>query len=739
MYRALTVVYLHKPSAADSKRLSVIEYGLTDAFREFCRETFDMHGAQDYPPLHLTTVNTPDGLAKALFTSGGPRGVLTESGRGCCLFLIDDDFIGQCIDGKDLRDWLKLFFPAIPKVVLTRPGHVDVVLPARRWVKKDAAVFERPTKCHDRIVHLFKSFWMPRFATALRQYVSVKAGTNWHTPGHNGGRAYASSPFLSGFHAAFGSTIFRTDLSVSVEPLGDLSSPEARTPLSEAQKLTSEIFCSAQSCYVTNGTSTSNKAMLMTLLRPGEVVLIDRNCHKSVHHAVVTSGAVPRYLPAHWNASLGVWGPVALEDIRKALVAPVASEAERPRLLILTTCTYEGVLYPVWEIARQCEKAGVLFYADEAWAAYLNFHPYYTFGRGGGDTVRYNAVNETCGAHFAVQSTHKTLAAFSQASMIHVSTRFKQLLEDDTTPAFRWLRRRFSLHGHGSYEKFSHDLHEFLRYWHSTSPHYPFLSALDVAGVQMRLEGLKILDERIRWVAAFRKRVADMCGKPENQCFAGLEEIAGKGTDWRAQGYMKDPLKIILMLRSAKACAKFRKMLLKAHIQWEKASATTILFLVTAGTVEEHFEYLFRVCRQYKNLIGAPSVSSHTNVMEAVSGQAVVLPHDAALCDGELVPIDQSEGRIASQFLVPYPPGIPVFIPGLRITKSMIKLIHDVIATDGANAVHGLFCRGGHAPYLVEVLNRDEEARVQNLTVDSSAGKVPRKKAKKSNQKKAQK
>ena len=81
--------------------------------------------------------------------------------------------------------------------------------------------------------------------------------------------------------------------------------------------------------------------------------------------------------------------------------------------------------------------------------------------------------------------------------------------------------------------------------------------------------------------------------------------------------------------------------------------------------------------------------------------------------------IDEAEGRIASQFLVPYPPGIPVFIPGLRITKPMIRLIHDVIATDGAGAVHGLFCRGGHAPYLVEVLNRDEETRVQVLDVAS--------------------
>ena len=713
MVRSLTVFYLHKVGPRDLRRLPVIECGINDAFRDFCRETFDAGAPLDYPPLKLFVTTDGETFAKGLFTSRGPRGVLTEAGRACCLFLIDDDMMDATIDGKAPREWLKVFFPAVPKVVLTRPGHADVVLPARRWAKKDARVLECPARHHERIVHLFKSFWMPRFESALKQYVMTKAGTNWHTPGHNGGRGFESSPFLHGFHDAFGDTIFRTDLSVSVESLGDLSSPEAHTPLSEAQKLTSEIFATAQSRYVTNGTSTSNKAMLMTLLRPGEVVLVDRNCHKSVHHAVVTSGAVPRYLPARWNPALGVWGPVALEDIRKALERK-ASEEERPRLLILTTCTYEGVLYPVWEIARLCERAGVLFYADEAWAAYLNFHPFYTFGRGKGDVVRYNAVSETGGAHFSVQSTHKTLCAFSQASMIHVSMRFKRLLEEDGTPAFRWLRRRFSLHGHGSYEKFSHDLHEFLRYWHSTSPHYPFLAALDVAGVQMRLEGMKIIDERIRWVAAFRKRVADVCGRNENECFAGLDEIAGRGVDWRASGYMKDPLKIVLMLRNAGACSAFRKALHKAHIQYEKASSTTVLFLVTAGTAEEHFEYLFRVCRLHRKLIGqaVAKAAGSKGVVEAVSDGIAVLPRDAALCDGELVTLDQSVGRIASQFVVPYPPGVPVFIPGLRITKAMVRLVKDVIASDGVDAVHGLFCRGGHAPYFIEVLNHDEESRV---------------------------
>ena len=707
--RSLSVLWLHTPEPRDAKTLPVVEYGLSDAFRDFCHDVFNVQSPLEYPPLKLLTVATADQLPEALFLEGDPRNGLSETGDDCCLFLVDDRLYSSFVGGQTLQDWLKTYLPAIPRVVLTRDGHSHVAVPQRRWAKKPVQVFEEPAKHRERLVHLFKSFWMPRFWDVLKQYVQVKAGTNWHTPGHNGGNAFAGSPFLRGFREAFGAMIFRSDLSVSVESLGDLSSPEVHTPLSEAQKLTSEIFGSALSCYVTNGTSTSNKAMLMTLLKPGEVVVVDRNCHKSVHHAIVMSGAIPRYLPSRWNARLGVWGPVSLEDIEKQLSA----EENPPRLLILTTCTYEGVLYPVWDIARLCEKRGVLFYADEAWAAYLAFHPYYTRPTSfAGGALRYNAVNETCGAHFAVQSTHKTMAAFSQASMIHVSQRFKALLEDDASPQYRWLRRRFALHGHGSYEKFTHDLYEILRYWHSTSPHYPFMATLDIAGVQMRLEGMKLIDERLKWTATFRARVAAACGKLESDCFAGLADIAGAGT-WEQAGYLKDPLKIVLMCRSAQACSDFKKQLLKAHIPWEKSTTTTILFLVTVGTVEEHFEDLFRVCRLNKTLIGRPPVpTGASTVNRAVEGQPVIRPHAAALCDGELVPITESVGRIASQFLVPYPPGIPVFIPGLRITADMVALIERVIATEGVAAVHGLFCRGGHAPYYVEVLNRDEEKRL---------------------------
>ncbi|MBR4188938.1 MAG: aminotransferase class I/II-fold pyridoxal phosphate-dependent enzyme [Kiritimatiellae bacterium] len=724
MLQPLHVVYLHAPADDDGAVLPEMEYGLSDAFRAFCKEAFSNGHPLDFPRLKLLVVRTPQELSDLLFDVEDRHRFVSDAAQHCCLFLFDDALPGAEgeaerpvqsleVDGMPLARWFLAYFPALPKVVLERPGRAEAPPPTRRWTARPAEMFRNPAAHRERLVRLFRSFWLPRFWTALREYVCNRAGSNWHTPGHNGGRAFDDSPFLRGFHDAFGDMSFRADLSVSVERLGDLSSPEGPAPLAEAQRLASEIFGSAQTAFITNGTSTSNKAMLMTLLRPGETVLLDRNCHKSVHHAVVLSGAVPRYLPARYNARYGVWGPVALEDIRAELERPAGASGP-PRLLVLTTCTYEGVLYPAWEVARLCEEQGVLFYADEAWAPYLAFHPFYTWEGPDGAPSRYAAVNELRGAHFAVQSTHKALAAFSQASMIHVSTRFRALLDDESLRQFRWLRKRFALHGRGSFEKFLHDLHEVLRYWHSTSPHYPMLATLDTAGVHMRLEGLSLLEDRLHWVAAFKRRVADMAGLPEADCFPSLAEIAGPGPDWEGQGYLHDPLKLLLSFRTPEARERFERALLRARIQWEKASPATLLFLVTAGTVEEHFEYLYRVCREHAECIGRPERECRIpSIPAAIDEQVSVLPRDAALCDGELVPLAESEGRVCGQLIVPYPPGIPVLLPGLRITRPMIDLLMDVVATEGPAAVHGLFVRG--KSLMVEVLARDEESRVARI------------------------
>jgi arginine/lysine/ornithine decarboxylase len=721
----LTVFYLQDASL-DSRHLKNLTHGLSDTFRAFCDETFPSDDPIDWPPLRVVPFTSPAELKRGLFSDGTAEHMMTDDGKNCILFLLDDVYPDLAdparrlplhaltLDGLPLPQWLYTHFPPIPKIVLTTPGAERVRLPSRRWVLKPREVFTDIQSHLPRVRHLFRALWEPRFWHALRHYVMDEAGSSWHTPGHNAGHAFSRSLFLQGFRHEYGAMTFRADLSVSVHSLGDLSTPESRTPLADAQRLTSEIFGSAQSCYITNGSSASNKAMLMTLLRPGETVLLDRNCHKSVHHAVVMAGAIPSYLPARFNAHLGIWGPVAMRDLRRALAADYPEHA-KPRMLVLTTCTYEGVLYPVWEIARLCERHGILFYADEAWAPYLSFHPYYTAVAANGRRVRYNAIHETSSAHFAVQSTHKTLAAFSQASVIHVSLRFKQLFESESAE-WKWLLTRFAINGHGSYEKFSHDLHEVLRYWHSTSPHYPMMATLDCAGVQMRLEGLRLIEERLRWVKAFKARVARDCGLPQEECFVGLREVVGAADApaYEREGYLHDPLKIMLSFKTPEACKRFKDLLRAARIQWEKSTPVTLLFLVTVGTVEDHFEYLYRAITQMKEAIGRPERDAFDQgVAEAVNGQATVLPRDAALCDGELVELSQTEGRISSQLLVPYPPGIPVFLPGLTITRPMIDIVQAVADAEGADAVHGLFVRA--RKYYVEVIRRDEEDKIQWL------------------------
>ena len=723
----LTILYFTSDRERLQEKSVTLSSEFTGLLRTFFTTTFSSpQMPHACPAIRVIPVNTVNALLRTLFIQGvSQNGNLTDSGMGCILFLLDDrlrdgteeerPFHRITVENLPLTQWLDTYFPVQPKVVLSRGryqgDHLDSL--DSRWLAKPHAILEDIEKHEGRLLHLFRSLWEPQFWHELYTYVTENAGISWHTPGHNSGNLFYNSIFLNGFWNAFSNMSFRCDLSVSVHTLGDLSKPESHTPLANAQRLSAEIFGAAQSCYITNGSSTANKAMLMTLLRPGEYVLLDRNCHKSVHHAMVMTGAIPIYLPTRFNARLGLWEPVSLEALREAILKPYP-EGRRPRVLILTTCTYDGMLYPVWEIAKLCERKGMLFYADEAWAPYLSFHPYYTWQGADGEVRRYNAIHESSGAHFAVQSIHKTMASFSQASMIHVSYRFKRLFETKEAK-WAWLRQRFALDGHGSYIKFRHDLYEVLRYWHSTSPHYPMLATLDCAGVQMRLEGMSLIEERIRWVEQFKIRVSQICGLPPEACFIELENLVeGERDAYLRAGYLHDPLKMTLSFKTPEGCKAFQKLLRKNKIQWEKSTPVTILFLVTMGTCESHFDYLQHVIVKMRDVIGPPeSGLFFAEATQAITGQPVVSPRDAALCDGELIPLEKAEGRIASQLLVPYPPGIPLFLPGVRITREMIGIIQSVTRFEGPDGVHGLFTRNGKN--YVEVIRDDELANLPRL------------------------
>jgi arginine/lysine/ornithine decarboxylase len=736
MNNLLTLVHL-EDEKSDRSRLKKLLPGIREQFKTFLKDTFKTGKGKSTTPkvrIELKQVSCIEEFESVLFE---PSGKLTTAGSTCILFLLDyyvprknykidriseqeaknhpdyqaKELPAHIIAGLPFFTWLRVMFPAIPKGILTMgEAHVVQIEKEDTYINKES--LNNPDEFVRDLGQHFEQWWQPTFWLRLADYGRATAAQSWHTPGHNTGNAFLRSEFQKDFYNAYGALTFQTDLSVSVDFLGDLSEPDQDSPLRDSQIRSASIFGAEETFYITNGTSTSNKALLMTLLQPGEVVLLDRNCHKSVHQAVVMSGALPLYLSPGFNKVLGLWQPVSYPTLVKFLNADYPSEI-KPRILILTTCTYEGILYPVYEIANVCEQNEIIFFADEAWAPYLRFHPRYLTSNQVGERRRYSALDG--GAHFVVHSTHKALAAFSQASMIHVSSTFKERLEGDG-PDWVWLRERFNFGGRGSYAKFRHDLMEMLRYWHSTSPHYPMLSTLDRASIQMRLEGTRLLEERLAWVEGLTQRANNFPGT-RNGCIIGLEELVGMHNLGNFPGYLKDPLKIIIGFKDEAAGEKFRKLLEKEKFQWEKLTAGCVEFLVTIGTFFNHIQSLERVIGMGKTMLARPDASTLTDAhfdFEIAKGQVAVSPRRAALCDGEMVELKYSKDRISAQMLVPYPPGIPVFLPGLMITEHMINRVAEVVSKHKVHAVHGLFEEGGK--YYVRVMQEREIAEA--LRVD---------------------
>ncbi len=297
------------------------------------------------------------------------------------------------------------------------------------------------------------------FYDALKGYV-LAAKDAWHTPGHSSGDSLRGSPWVGEFHEFMGEHVFDADLSVSVKALDSLMEPTG--VIAEAQQMAAKAFGARRTFFATNGTSTANKVILQTLIAPGEKMLLDRNCHKSVHHGVVLSGARPVYLDSSVNKAYGVFGPVPKSTILKAI-----EDHPDAQLLVLTSCTYDGLCYDLKPIVEAAHARDIKVLIDEAWFSHARFHP----------DLRPTALE--AGADYATQSAHKTLSAFSQAAFIHVNDPgFKEHL----------FRENFNMHT-------------------STSPMYSMIASLDVARKQAVMEGYKLLERTLMLAAELREQI----------------------------------------------------------------------------------------------------------------------------------------------------------------------------------------------------------------------------------------
>ncbi len=348
----------------------------------------------------------------------------------------------------------------------------------------------------ERHVSDYVSDVLPPFFTELVNYVNEYKYA-WHTPGHMGGQGFLRSPSGTAFHKFFGEDVLRADLSISVPELGSLLDHSGVT--GEAEKFSSKVFGSDLTYYVLNGTSTANQIIWRSEVSPGEKTLVDRNCHKSLNHAMVITDAKPNYMIPLRN-KMGIIGPVNFEKI------PQLQGSKKYKMSALTNSTYDGVCYRVkGKDDYVVTKLGCAenWHFDEAWYAYAKFHKIYK--------NRFAMELETSkgdGIVFASHSTHKLLTAFSQASMLHIKLPEKKRTDENELERYKTIfNESYMMHG-------------------STSPQYNIVASLEIASKMMHDNGDVVFNEIIIEAIELRRKIAAIKEakekKSKNNWFFGL-------------------------------------------------------------------------------------------------------------------------------------------------------------------------------------------------------------------------
>ncbi|MDH1558063.1 Orn/Lys/Arg decarboxylase N-terminal domain-containing protein [Ectopseudomonas chengduensis] len=573
-----------------------------------------------------------------------------------------------------------------------------------------------------RAAHNYLDGLLPPFFKALVQH-TAQSNYSWHTPGHGGGVAYRKSPVGQAFHQFFGENTLRSDLSVSVPELGSLL--DHTGPLAEAEARAARNFGADHTFFVINGTSTANKIVWHSMVGRDDLVLVDRNCHKSILHSIIMTGAIPLYLCPERN-ELGIIGPIPLSEFSKASIqakidaSPLArGRAPKVKLAVVTNSTYDGLCYNAEMVKQALGDSVEVLHFDEAWYAYAAFHEFYA-GRYGMGTH----YDERSPLVFTTHSTHKLLAAFSQASMIHVQDGGQRQLDRDR------FNEAFMMHI-------------------STSPQYGIIASLDVASAMMEgPAGRSLIQETFDEALSFRRALANVRRNlsAEDWWFSiwqpgeadGADSL--KTSDWVLQpdadwhGFgevaddyvLLDPIKVTLVMPGLNAAGKLEqqgipaavvsKFLWERGLVVEKTGLYSFLVLFSMGITKGKWSTLLTELLEFKRSYDAnlplidvlPSIAHagagryqgmglrdlcdalHGCYRENATAKALksmytalpelaIKPADAydRLVRGEVeaVPIDQLQGRIAAVMLVPYPPGIPLIMPGERFTAATRSIL----------------------------------------------------------------
>jgi arginine decarboxylase len=562
----------------------------------------------------------------------------------------------------------------------------------------------------------------PPFFRALTHY-AADGSYSWHCPGHSGGVAFLKSPVGQMFHQFFGENMLRADVCNAVDELGQLL--DHTGPVAASERNAARIFHADHLYFVTNGTSTSNKIVWHSTVAPNDIVVVDRNCHKSVLHSIIMTGAIPVFLMPTRN-HFGIIGPIPkeefeFENIQKKIARnPFALDKNaKPRVLTITQSTYDGVIYNVEEIKEMLDGKIDTLHFDEAWLPHAAFHDFY------GDYHAIGVGRPGCKESmvFSTQSTHKMLAGLSQASQILVQDAENNKLDRDV------FNEAYLMHT-------------------STSPQYSIIASCDVAAAMMEPPGgTALVEESIAEALDFRRAMrkvdeewgADWWFKvwgPDDLSEEGIEEreawMLKTKARWHgfgkvAKGFnMLDPIKATIITPGLDVDGDFSdefgipaaivtKYLAEHGVIVEKTGLYSFFIMFTIGItkgrwntmvaalqqfkddydknqpcwkvlpefVAKHPRYerigLKDLCTQIHKVYAANDVARLTTDMYLSDMIPAMKPSDAfakmAHKKIDRVEIDQLEGRITAVLLTPYPPGIPLLIPGECFNKTIVNYL----------------------------------------------------------------
>ncbi|HEY7375952.1 MAG TPA: aminotransferase class I/II-fold pyridoxal phosphate-dependent enzyme [Polyangia bacterium] len=611
--------------------------------------------------------------------------------------------------------------------------------------------FEDAHELHVSILDGVRARMKAPFFDALRAYAERPIG-NFHALPIARGHSVRNSQWIRDFGRFYGDNLFMAESSSTAGGLDSLLEPTGT--IKEAQELAARCFGARQTFFVTNGTSTANKIVHMALLRPGDIVLIDRNCHKSHHYGLALAGARPVYLDAYPLQRFAIYGGVPLRALKQALLQiKRAGQLERVRLLVLTNVTFDGVVYQPERVMEEllAIHPRLCFLWDEAWFAYARFLPLMrrrtgmAAARALGDRLASRAYREEYRAFraslghvdtgldglfdaqllerrllpdpdqaivrvYVTQSTHKSLSAFRQASMIHVRD---ELFEREASAPFT---EAYLAHT-------------------TTSPNHQLVGSLDVARKQMELEGFAMVKEAYQLALRMRDRVAldplisrylsvleqeQMIPAPFRpsgfERYAQTRALAAVESAYADDEFVLDPTRLtVYTALTGKSGFEFRSQVLmnELGVQVNHTSINTVLMNATIGVTWGALSFLLDGFRRHAAALeqrlaraGADERRLHEARIRAITSELPPLPdfsgfhptfRTSAAGEGDLraafflafvpgaaayLPLAAAEaaleaGRplVSTRFVVPYPPGFPILVPGQLISPQIVEFM----------------------------------------------------------------